>query len=94
METETVKRGSSSLEIGSKRESFKALVNAYSFKPECKLSSEKVPIQPLSRWSLPIFQVTKSGLKKSKEVQTPGMRKGPRKSYKAELEIPKVFGST
>lgn len=68
METDTVKRGSSSREIGSKRESFKALVNAYSLSPECKLSSEKVPIQPRKRWSLPIFQVTKRGLRKSIEM--------------------------
>lgn len=46
IETETVKRGSSSQEIGSKRESFNAEVSAYSFNPECKLSSENVPMQP------------------------------------------------
>lgn len=68
METETVKRGSSSREMGSKRESFKALVSAYSFKPECKFNSEKVPMHPRNRRSRPVFQVTKRGLRKSIEM--------------------------
>lgn len=66
METETDRRGNSSSEIGSKRVSFKALVRAYSFNPECKFNSEKVPMQPRKRWSRPIFQVTKSGLANKK----------------------------
>lgn len=49
METETLKRGSSSRVIGSKRESFNALVNAYSFNPECRFISENVPMQPRRR---------------------------------------------
>lgn len=62
METDTLNLGNSSRLIGSKRESFNALVNAYSFKPECKFSSLNVPMQPRRRWSLPIFHVTNSGL--------------------------------
>lgn len=64
METETVNFGSSSRVIGSKRVSFSALVSAYSFSPEWRLISEKVPMQPRKRWSRPIFHVTKSGLER------------------------------
>lgn len=40
------------------------LVRVYSLSPECRFMAENVPIQPLNRLSLPIFHVTKSGLKK------------------------------
>lgn len=62
METETVNLGNSSREIGSKRVSFNALVNAYSFNPEWRFISENVPMQPRKRKSRPIFHVTNNGL--------------------------------
>lgn len=74
METETVSLGSSSRVIGEKRESFNALVIAYSRRPEWSSIALKVPIQPLSLLSLPIFQVTNNGLNddvnKSKQNKT------------------------
>lgn len=39
------------------------LVTAYSLRPPCRLVAVNVPIQPRRRRLLPIFQVTKSGLK-------------------------------
>lgn len=45
------------------------LVRVYSLSPECRFMAENVPIQPLNRLSLPIFQVTNSGLKDRKEKQ-------------------------
>lgn len=43
------------------------LVRVYSLSPECRFMAENVPIQPLNRLSLPIFHVTKSGLKKRRK---------------------------
>lgn len=39
------------------------LVNVYSLSPEWRFMAEKVPMQPRSRLSRPVFQVTKRGLK-------------------------------
>lgn len=93
METETVKRGSSSREIGSKRVSFRALVSAYSFSPECRFNSEKVPMQPRKRWSRPIFHVTKSGLRWENQCDN-AMCWIRKTTHNEELEMPKWWGST
>lgn len=42
------------------------LVNVYSLSPEWRFMAEKVPMQPRSRLSRPVFHVTKRGLKKGK----------------------------
>lgn len=42
---------------------FSHLVTAYSLSPPCKGIALNVPMHPLRRLSLPIFQVTKRGLK-------------------------------
>lgn len=39
------------------------LVSVYSLSPEWRFMAEKVPMQPRSRLSRPVFHVTKSGLK-------------------------------
>lgn len=41
------------------------LVNVYSLSPEWRFMAEKVPMQPRSRLSRPVFHVTKSGLKQN-----------------------------
>lgn len=43
------------------------LVNVYSLSPEWRFMAEKVPMQPRSRLSRPVFHVTKSGLKRQKK---------------------------
>lgn len=63
IETETLNLGNSSLVIGLKRESLKALVMAYSLSPDCRFMALKVPMQPRSRLSFPITHVTNKGLK-------------------------------
>lgn len=47
------------------------LVNVYSLSPEWRFMAEKVPMQPRSRLSRPVFHVTKSGLKRQKNRRNP-----------------------
>lgn len=47
------------------------LVNVYSLSPEWRFMAEKVPMQPRSRLSRPVFHVTKSGLKKQNKKHSP-----------------------
>ena len=51
--------------------SFNYLVNVYSLSPEWRFMAEKVPMQPRSRLSRPVFHVTKSGLKKQNTKHSP-----------------------
>lgn len=47
------------------------LVNVYSLSPEWRFMAEKVPMQPRSRLSRPVFHVTKSGLQKQNKKHSP-----------------------
>lgn len=80
--------------MGSNRESFNALVSAYSLSPDWRFNSENVPMQPRKRSSRPIFHVTNSGLKFRIDYEWKHFGWCKNFTHKAEFVIPSRLAST